>query len=284
MLDNFFLRALIGCIGVALAAGPLGCIVVWRRMAYFGDTMAHSALLGVALAFIFQINMTLSVFIVTLMLAVILLLLQRRQSLSGDSLLGILSHSSLAISLVILSFLPWVRQDLSVYLFGDILSVSKLDLLFIWAGSAAALFTLSKLWRPLIAATVSTDLAQAEGLNPERAKIAFMLLLALIIAIAMKIVGILLITALLILPAATARRLSATPEQMAFLAAIAGVLSAIGGLYFSAAADTPSGPSVVVAAFVLFLASLLPFNRLAHYFLPPSARRNKQDRKSDHAF
>lgn len=284
MLDNFFLRALIGCIGVALAAGPLGCIVVWRRMAYFGDTIAHAALLGVAFAFILQINMTLSVFIVTLMLAVILLLLQRRQSLSGDSLLGILSHASLAISLVILSFLPWVRQDLSVYLFGDILSVSKLDLLFIWAGSTAALLILIKLWRPLIVATVSADLAQAEGLNPERAKIAFMLLLALIIAIAMKIVGILLMTALLILPAAAARRMSTTPEQMAVFAAIAGILSAIGGLYFSAAADTPSGPSVVVAAFVLFLASLLPFNRLARYFLPRSARQNKQDRKSDHAF
>ncbi|RCL00082.1 MAG: zinc transport system permease protein [Candidatus Tokpelaia sp. JSC189] len=262
MLDNFFLRALIGCVGITLAAGPLGCIVVWQRMAYFGDTIAHSALLGVAVAFIFRINMTLSVFIVMFMLVVILLLLQRRQSLSSDSLLGILSHSSLAISLTILSFLPWVRQDLSVYLFGDILSISKLDLLFIWAGGITALLTLIRLWQPLIAATISTDLAQAEGLSPERAKIAFMLLLALIIAIAMKIVGILLITALLILPAATARRLSKTPEQMAVLSAVLGALSAISGLYLSAIADTPSGPSVVVAGFVMFLVSLLPFSQI----------------------
>jgi len=275
MLDDFFLRALIGCIGVALTAGPLGCIVVWRRMVYFGDTMAHSALLGVALAVIFNINMTLSVFVITLILAVILLLLQRFPSLSSDSLLGILSHSSLAISLVILSFLPWIRQDLTVYLFGDVLSIAKLDLLFIWAGGAAALIILCKLWRPLIAATVSADLAQAEGLHPERAKIAFMLLLALIIAVAMKIVGILLITALLILPAATARRLSGTPEKMAVLAAVAGVLAATGGLYSSAAANTPSGPSVVVAAFVLFLASLLPLNRFSWYLPFRPAGRNK---------
>lgn len=258
MLDDFFLRALIGCAGVALAAGPLGCIVVWRRMAYFGDTMAHSSLLGVALAFIFNINMMFSVFIVTLLLAGILLLLQRRPSLSNDSLLGILSHSSLAISLVILSFLPWIRQDLTGYLFGDILSVSKLDLAFIWAGGAGALLVLVRLWRSLIAATVSADLAQAEGLYPERAKIAFMLLLAVVIAIAMKIVGILLITALLILPAATARRLAGTPEKMAILAGLIGIISAFGGLYFSAFANTPSGPSVVVVAFALFLASLLP--------------------------
>lgn len=277
MLDDFFLRALVGCVGVALAAGPLGCIVIWQRMAYFGDTMAHSALLGVALAFIFQIDMTLSVFIVTLILAIILLLLQRQLSLSSDSLLGILSHSSLAISLVILSFLPWIRQDLSVYLFGDVLSVSKLDLLFIWPGSTAALLILIRLWRPLIAATVNADLAQAEGLHPERAKIVFMLLLALIIAIAMKIVGILLITALLILPAATARNLSATPEIMAIQAALAGAVSAAGGLYLSAGANTPSGSSVVVAAFILFLISLLPFNRVSKHFLFRLVNRNKRD-------
>jgi len=127
LFDDFFVRAVIGCVGVALAAGPLGCIVVWRRMAYFGDTMAHSALLGVAVSFILHINLTVSVFTVTVLLAVILLLLQRWPSLSSDSLLGILSHSSLAVSLVILSFLPWIRQDLTGYLFGDILSVSKLD-------------------------------------------------------------------------------------------------------------------------------------------------------------
>ncbi|RCL01112.1 MAG: zinc transport system permease protein [Candidatus Tokpelaia sp. JSC188] len=265
MLDNFLLRAIIGCVGIAVVAGPLGCIVIWHRMAYFGDTMAHSALLGVAFSFIFQINMTLSIFFITFAIAISLSLLQRRQFLSNDSLLGILSHSSLAISLAILSFLPWIQQDLNAYLFGDILSISKIDLLFIWISSVAALLTLIKLWQSLIAATISTDLAQAEGLRPKRSRIIFKLLLAMIIAIAIKIVGILLITALLILPAATARHLSTTPEQMAILAAVAGIISAITGLYLSSVADTPSGPSVVIASFILFLISLLPFSYLRKY-------------------
>jgi len=261
MLDDFFVRAILGCVGIAATTGPLGCLVVWRRMAYFGDTMAHSALLGVALAFLSDINMTFAVFMVTVMIAAILLMLQRRQMLSSDSLLGILSHSTLAISLLILSFMPWIRQDLSAYLFGDVLSVSRLDLILIYAGGAFALFVLTLLWRPLLVATVSVDLAQAEGLQPERAKIIFMLLLALIIAIAMKIVGILLITALLILPATAARRLSSTPEMMAVFSVIAGVVAALFGLYSSLYFNTPSGPSVVTAAFVLFLLCLVPAGR-----------------------
>lgn len=262
MLDDFFMRALIGCIGVALATGPMGCIIVWRRMAYFGDTMAHSSLLGVALAFAFNINITLSVFLVAIVLATVLVLLQQKSSLAADSLMGILSHSSLAISLVIISFIPWFRQDLSAYLFGDVLSISKWDLGFIWSGGAVAVLLLVKLWRPLIAATLSPDLAKAEGLQPERARFAFMLLLALVIAVAMKIVGILLITALLILPAATARRLSRSPEKMAAIAAVLGVIAAISGLFSSLQFDTPSGASIVVAAFILFLLCLSPLSRL----------------------
>jgi len=262
MLDDFFIRALIGCTGIAATAGPLGCIVVWRRMAYFGDTMAHSALLGVALAFIANINMTLSVFAVAVLIAGLLLWLQRRNALSSDSLLGILSHSSLAISLLILSFMPWVRQDLSAYLFGDVLSVSKLDLLLIWGGGIFALAILALLWRPLLVATLSVDLAEAEKLKPEQAKIIFMLLLALIIAIAIKIVGILLITALLILPAATARRLTGSPEAMAVMSIFIGMISALIGLYSSLYFNTPSGSSVVTAAFALFLLCLLPLRRM----------------------
>jgi len=262
MLDDFFTRALIGAIGIAIAAAPLGCIVVWQRMAYFGETLAHSSLLGIALAFAFNISMTLSVFLVTLIIALILLLLQRRPFLSSDSLLGILSHSSLAFGLVVLSFLPQVRQDLSSYLFGDILSVSTGDIALIWAGALLTILALAKLWRPLIAATVSDDLAEAEGLHPKRARMAFMLLLALIIAIAMKIIGILLIGALLILPAAAARHFSSSPERMAVSASFIAILASVGGLYASYYADTPSGPSIVVSGFLLFLISLLPFRIL----------------------
>lgn len=258
MLDDFFVRALLAGIGVALVAGPLGSFIVWRRMAYFGDTMAHSALLGVALSLLMEVNLTLSVFAVAAAVSLFLILLQRRQALSADALLGILSHSTLALGLVLVAFMTWVRIDLNAYLFGDILAVSRSDIGLVWGGGALAVGVLIAFWRPLLAATVNHELAEAEGLQPERAKLVLMLLMALVIAIAMKVVGILLITSLLIIPAATARRFSATPERMAVLAGLIGAAAVTGGLFGSLRFDTPSGPSIVVAALILFLFSLAP--------------------------
>ncbi|RZA27748.1 MAG: hypothetical protein EOP92_41110 [Lysobacteraceae bacterium] len=257
MFDDFFSRALIAGIGLALVTGPLGCFIVWRRMAYFGDTMAHSALLGVALSFLLDINLTLGVFVVAATVSLALLLLQRRNALSTDALLGILSHSTLAIGLVLVAFMTWIRVDLMGFLFGDILAVSVWDIALIYGGGLVILVTLALMWRPLLAATVNPDLAEAEGLRPEVSRVVFMLLLACVIAIAMKLVGVLLITSLLIIPAATARRLSATPEQMAVISAVLGALAVAGGLFGSLRYDTPSGPSIVVAALALFLISIV---------------------------
>jgi zinc transport system permease protein len=258
MLDDFFARAMIAGIGVTLIAGPLGCFIVWRRLAYFGDTLSHSALLGVALALLFEVNITLAVFGVSAAVALTLLLLQRRATLSSDSLLGLLAHSSLALGLVVLAFMTWVRVDLMGFLFGDILAVSQSDIAVIYTGGIVVIGVLTLIWRPLFAATVNADLAEAEGLSPQRANIIFMLLMALVIAISMKIVGVLLITALLIIPAATARRFARGPEQMAILAAVIGTGAVIAGLFGSLEWDTPSGPTIVVAALAFFLLGLLP--------------------------
>lgn len=256
MFDDFLTRALIAGIGLALVTGPLGCFVVWRRMAYFGDTMAHSALLGVALGFLLEIDLTAGVFVVTALASLVLLALERRSGLSVDALLGILSHAALSLGLVALAFMTWVRIDLMGLLFGDILAVSRLDIALIWGGGLLVLGLLAWLWRPLLAASVDEELAAAEGLAPARSRLIFMLMIALVVAIAMKIVGILLITALMIIPAATARRFASTPEMMALLAALIGALAVAFGLYGSLSFDTPSGPSIVVAALILFLASL----------------------------
>lgn len=258
MLDDFFSRALVAGIGVALVAGPLGCFIVWRRLAYFGDTLSHAALLGVALAFLLQVNITLAVFAVSAFVSLMLLLLQRRGSLSSDALLGLLAHSALALGLVALAFMTWVRMDLMGFLFGDILAVSRAEIAVIYAGGLAILVGLVALWRPLFAATVSRELADAESMRPDAANVGLMLLLATVIAISMKIVGVLLITALLIIPAATARRFSAGPEQMAIIASVVGAVAVVGGLFASLEWDTPSGPTIVVAALGLFLLSLTP--------------------------
>ncbi len=256
-MHDFLLRAALGGIGVALIAGPLGSFIVWRRMAYFGDTLAHSALLGVAVGILVGINTTLAVALVSTTIALFLVLLQNQRYLASDTLLGILAHSALSLGLVVVAILATIRVDLISLLFGDILSISRIDLLWIYGGGAVALVALVIIWRPLLAITVDEDLARVEGVPVAPVRLAFMLLIGLVIAIALKIVGVLLITSLLIIPAAAARRFASTPEQMAVVAALAGVVAVLAGLSGSWVWDTPSGPSIVIAAALLFALSLL---------------------------
>ncbi len=281
ILDDFVIRALVAGIGIAIVAGPLGCFIVWRRMAYFGDTMAHSALLGIALGFLLALDLTLGVIVVTVTIAALLVLLQQRRPwLAADTLLGILSHASLSVGLVAIGLMTWLRVDLLGYLFGDVLAVTAADIALIYAGGLAALTVLAFIWRPLLAATVHEDLARAEGIPAGRVRLAFMVLIAVVIALAMKVVGILLITSLLIIPAAAARRFAGTPEAMAALAALAGCAAVGLGLFASLRFDTPSGPSIVVAAAALFAASLLPVSRLPGLF---ARRKDGGEQKRGHA-
>lgn len=252
MFDDFFARALAGGIGVALATGPLGCFMVWRRMAYFGDSIAHSALLGVLLGVVLGIDLNGGIILMCVALALLLLLLQQQRRLATDTLLGILAHGTLALGLVGISFLQSVRVDLMTYLFGDILAITGRDLIWIYGGGGAVLIATALIWRPLLAVTVHEELARAEGVRAGLVRIVFTLLIALAVAIAMKIIGLILIVSLLIIPAATARRLARSPEQMALLASAIGAVAVAGGLHGSLAWDTPSGPSIVVAALALF--------------------------------
>lgn len=256
-MDDFIIRAVLAGIGIALVAGPLGCFVVWRRMAFFGDTLAHSALLGIALGYLANAPTGITVMAICLLIAVLLAGLSSRSRVAGDTLLGILAHSSLAMGLVAIAFLEGLRVDLLGYLFGDVLSVTMADLAWIWLGGTAVLVALAAFWRPLLSATVDEDLARVEGVRAGPLRFGFIVLMAVVIAGAMKIVGVLLVTALLIIPAATARRLSATPEAMAIFAAILGAVAVVLGIAGSVFVDTPSGPSIVVAAAAMFAVSLI---------------------------
>lgn len=238
---------------IAVVAGPLGSFMVWRRMAYFGDTMAHSGLLGVTLAVLLNLHLTLGVALVTITLALLLFTLQRQKRLPTDTLLGILSHGSLAIGMLVLAFSDSIRMDLSGLLFGDLLAVNPTDLIWVATITLIALPLLGWMWKPLLAITVHEDLARAEGIATERIRVLYLILIALVIAVAMKIVGILLITALLIIPAAGARWLATTPEQMALGAAGLGMISIWLGLLFSWMTNAPSGPAIVVTAVVAFV-------------------------------
>ncbi len=254
MFDDFLIRAAFAGLGVALAAAPLGCFVVWRRMAYFGDATSHAAILGVALALATDLPVFAGVMGVALAMALIISSLSERQ-VSSDALLGVLSHAALALGLVAVSFIKGVRVDLEAYLFGEILAVTTRDLVVIWTGAALVLALLVWRWQALLTATLSPDLATASGISPRREQLILTLALALTVAVAIKVVGALLIAAMLVIPAAAARPLSRTPESMAGWAILVGSLSALGGLAGAFHFDTPAGPSIVTCAAALFALS-----------------------------
>ncbi len=256
MLDDFMVRAVLAGLGVAFAAAPLGCFVVWRRMAYFGDATAHASILGVALALAFGIAVFAGALIVALIMGLVVASLSGR-GYAMDTMLGVMAHSALAIGLVSVSFLSHVRIDLMAYLFGDILAVGKTDLALIWSGSALVVAGLLWRWQALLTATLNPDLARSIGIDPDREKLVLTLALALVVAAAIKVVGVLLIAALLIIPAAAARPLAETPERMAAVAVAIAVSSSVGGLWASLLLDTPAGPSIVCVATLFFAATNL---------------------------
>lgn len=256
IMDEFLLRALLAGAVVAMVAGPLGAFMVWRRMAYFGSAVSHSALLGVALGLITGINITVGVIGFCVAIGLMLVALEHRSALPGDTLIGLLAHVALAGGLVTLSLLPNLRVDLLGYLFGDILAVSWGDFALMAVVSIAVLGVLAFIWRPLLALTVHADLAAVEGVHARAIEITFMILVAVAVAVGMRVVGILLIVSLLIVPAATARRFSGTPEMMGALAALIGVVAVAGGLLVSLKTDAQTGPAIVLVAGALFLASL----------------------------
>jgi zinc transport system permease protein len=258
LFEGFFLRALLGGIGIAALAGPLGCFMVWRRMAYFSDALAHSALLGVVVGITAGLSANLGIVLVCSLFALLILFLQQRQVLATDTLLGLLAHSSLSLGLLAVEFQNQVTMDgLHSFLFGDVLAITTEEIRYIYAGGGAVLITLCWLWKDLMLTTLHADLAAAEGVKTFRTQALFMLLMTIVIALSIRVVGVLLITSLMLIPAAAARQFARSPQAMAMMASLIGILAVIGGLFLSLWLDTSSGPSIVVMASGLFLLSLL---------------------------
>jgi len=266
LFDDFLIRAMLASVGVALAAAPLGCFVIWRRMAYFGDATAHAAVLGVALSLALSTPIFAGVLTVCLFMSIIVSNLSGR-GFAMDTLLGVMAHSSLAIGLVAVSFIHGIRIDLMSYLFGDILAVGKTDILVIWGGTLIVLGLIVWRWSGLLLSTLNSDLALASGFKPKREKLILTIALAVVVAVAIKVVGVLLIAAMLIVPAATARPFSSTPEMMAIVAACLGVISSLSGLQASYIFDTPTGPTIVCVSAFLFIITNIAYRLLLH-FLP----------------
>ncbi|MGB0660679.1 MAG: metal ABC transporter permease [Mangrovicoccus sp.] len=245
--DPFLIRAALAASGVALAAGPLGCFVVWRRMAYFSDATAHAALLGVALSLILHSAVELGVLIAALAMAFAVGTAAGRQR-AGDTVLGVLAHGALAFGVLVSAWVPGPPLDLEAYLFGDVLAVGEQDIALIWGGAVLVLGLLIWQWQNLLTVTVGADLAQAHDVNAKRTEILLLVALALAVAVAIKVVGALLIGALLIIPASTARSLTRSPEAMAVLATLLGLGACLAGIWLSWTFDSPTGPSIVAAS------------------------------------
>lgn len=256
ILDDFMVRATLAGLGVAVAAAPLGCFVVWRRMAYFGDATAHAAILGVAISLALSMSIFVGVLLVSVLMALMVSTLSGR-GYAMDTLLGVLAHSSLAFGLVAVSFLTGIRIDLMAYLFGDILAVTSADLVVIWGGALLVLLLIGWRWSALLTATLNPDLAYASGVDPKREQLVLILCLAVVVAVAIKVVGVLLIAAMLIIPAAAARPFSRTPEAMAIIAALIAGAATLGGLKAAYLFNTPTSPTIVSLAATLFALSTL---------------------------
>lgn len=253
---ELLLPSLLAGLSLTCLTGPLGTFVVWRRMSYFGDTLSHAALLGVAFGFLLNINLFYAIILVTLILAIGLLWLESQKQLPVDTLLGILAHSALSLGLVVISLMNNIRIDLMGYLFGDILSITMFDVYQIVICVVIIGLLLVWRWNHFLFITVSEELAFSHGIDVPITKFILTILLALTIGIAMKFVGALIITALLIIPAATAKYYAKNPESMAIIAILIGMISIIGGILFSLCYDTPTGPSVVLSNTCLFFISL----------------------------
>jgi zinc transport system permease protein len=259
--EPFVWRAFLAAVGLAVIAAPLGCIIVWRRMSYFGETLSQAGLLGVALGLAANINLTLAVIVAAIAAAGVLTLLGRQQAVPLDSALGLMHHATLALGIVAIALAKGPAIDLMSYLFGDVFAVTRGDLMWIYGGGAVVVAAALYLWKPLVRLSLHEDLATAEGVNPKLTRAAFDLLLAVVIAVAMKIVGVLLVMAFLVVPAVAARPLADTPERMALFAAGIAVFGVFLGLWLSLSSDVPGGPSIVIAMCLIAAISLLAGSR-----------------------
>ena len=254
--DPFILRGILAGIAVALISGLVGCFVVWRRMSYYGESIAHSSLLGVGFAIVMGVSINLGIVFTCLLFGILFLWLQHSKVLSSDTLLGVLAHLALALGIIVIS-LNKIKIDIHAFLFGDILTVSSSDLWGMYLGVLIAVFLICYNWSSLLLVTIDEDLAKAEGVNTLNINLLFTCILTIVVAISIQIIGLLLITAMLIIPAAASRRLANSPETMALIATLIGIVSVILGIMLSVEIDAPSGPSIVLVSAILFFLSPL---------------------------
>ncbi|ABL02460.1 ABC-3 protein [Candidatus Ruthia magnifica str. Cm (Calyptogena magnifica)] len=260
-MENFIFRAVLAAIGISIIAGSLGCFVIWKRMSYFSESISHSALLGVSLGLASGLSVHFSLVIVGVIFAILVVILQRRQFLSNDAILGIFSHIALSLGIIVLSFIGNTNMDYFSLLFGDILSITNADIIWVYVILIVLGLLLIIFWQRLLLLTLNEELAVAQGLNRDFYQLLFMLMIALAVSVSVQIVGVLLITSLLIIPPAVARVFANTPSGMVFQSVIVSMVAVALGLGTSMAYDLATGPAIVIALGGLFILSQFMYKR-----------------------
>ncbi len=256
-MEPFLIRALVAAMALAVIAAPLGCTVIWNRMAYFGETISQACLIGVALGLALEMNPSSTIFAVAIAAAFLILALGRQRFLPLDSILGLTHHGTLSLGVLATFAVAGPSLDLMSYLFGDLYAVTSSDLYVIFGLGAVILGVMWWLWQPLLRLAVHEQLAEAEGVRPLLVRGCFTLTLAVLVAAAIKIVGILLVIAFLIVPAIAARPFATTPERMVILTGIAGLIAVGLGFWLSLELDVPGGPAIVLMMALLAVCSIV---------------------------
>ena len=257
LAQPFFIRALTAGVLLAVAASFIGVFVVLRKMSFFGDAVGHFAFTGIALGFLLGINPILAAIVFSILIAIGVGYLEKRTSLSLDTTIGIFFSGAAALGIFLIGLLRGYRADLFQYLFGDILAITAYDIILAAILSLTTLVVMIFAWRPLLQITFNRDLAKVNGVEVGRWEYVFLILLAIVTAISLKTVGILLVTALLIVPAAAAKQAAKNIKQLLIMTMIISVLSVVFGLFGSYYWNTASGPTIILVSLLFFVLSLI---------------------------
>jgi zinc transport system permease protein len=255
-LDDFLLRAVLAGLIMVVIAAPMGCLMVWQRLAFLSDTLGHAAVLGVGLGLMLQLEPIFGVLAVALVIVFSLSRVSSFNSALSETTLAIISHTGLAGGIILVGLLPGPAVNLEAILFGDLLATTSADLLNLLLTTVVLLVLLLRHWRAFVAVSVSREIAQAEGIEVRRIQFLMYIMIALLVAVMMKVMGVLLIAAMLVIPTTSARLFSRSPEQMVYISGLYGLFALGGGITSSFHFDWQTGPAIVVSATVLLLLTL----------------------------
>jgi len=253
----FIQRALIASLIVGILCPFVGNFVVLRKMSFFSDAISHSAFAGIAVGALLGIDLSLSSLVVAILIAFFIAFLSEKTTLSHDTIIGIAFSGSIATGILIIGMLKGYRMDVFTFLFGDILAITRTDLVLLLLICIISIGVLTVFLKPFLQITFNRELARIEGINVRVFEYMLFFIIAVVVTVSLKIIGIILVTSLLIVPAAAAKNLASSMKHLFVLSCVFGIISGITGLLGSVYLNTPSGPTIVLVSIGIFFLTML---------------------------